>query len=129
MILTHCETSPTGLRKDDAMVHFSNDETDFVAVVLALNNPGAIELANQSTEPWLAIEFTIPGHGDTLIYKSRDRFCKLTEHVDDKLLKTVPHLEKWMREKGIPFSSLYEWKMTLTFTSKLPDEPRWAGQT
>jgi hypothetical protein len=97
------------------MIHFSQPENDLIALVLAINKPEALEIAKQFTEPWLAIEFTIGGHGDTMILISRDWFCRFiaAQRLGDFAL---PLLE-WMREKNLPFQTLEDWKMDYSFTS------------
>jgi hypothetical protein len=103
------------------MIHFNQVETHFVAIIAIFNQPETVAQTKGSTEARVTIEFTIPGHGDTLICINREAFLTLIDRAQSKQVESVPHLEQWMREKGIPFLSLPEWKMTLTFTSKLPD--------
>ena len=105
------------------MMHFSDDEADLVAIATAWNNPQAFTLAKKSTEAWIAIEFSIPEHGDTLLYLSRERFCKVIDQVEGKQDEAMPHMDRWVQEKlGLP--SVSAWRMTFTFTSQMPDGVR-----
>jgi hypothetical protein len=108
------------------MIHFSNDEVAFVGLATAYNNPDAITLAKQSTETWIAIEFSIPDHGDTLMYLDRERFCKLIDQAEGKQVEAMPYLEDWVRTK-LGLSSLSEWKISFNFISQAPEAVKPAG--
>ena len=90
-----------------------------VAVAAMWRNPQGITLAKQSSERWVAIQFAIPSHGETMIYIDRENFCNIANQVEGKQQEAVPYMDRWVQENlGIPSLSALE--ISFHLTSQLP---------